>query len=361
MNNNNRLISLDALKGFIMVVIAIDHCAYFVARVHPYEYWGIVLPQYHGILPFLTRSITHICAPGFFFLMGIGIILFAENRRQKGWSEKQIIKHFALRGLLLICVQLFIENPAWFIGLKTSNVSYNLSRIPGGNGQVFLFFGVLFGLGAAMMVCSLLLRSKRLLLLLIGIVCILGSQVLLPGAENVKILYSPLLRLLLVAGQTHFFQVTYPLIPWLGIAVLGMFFAKELLRNRESARKKIFISGSLFLVLFFVIRTIGGFGSTHSPQPGWIGFFNVTKYPPSLVFILITLGINLLLLFVLEKINLGKIAKPLLTFGRTAFFFYILHLYLYAIIGILFPNGVKILWMYPIWAVGLFILYPLCR
>lgn len=362
MINNNRLISLDALKGIIMAIMAIDHCAYFVARAHPFEYWGIALPQYHGILPFLTRAITHPCAPGFFFLMGMGIILFVENRRRKGWSETKITWHFALRGLLLVCVQLIIVNPAWLIGLVTSNVDDSLSQIPGGSGPVYFLFGVLFGLGAAMIICSLLLRANRLLLLLISIACILGGQVLLPGAENVENLYSLPMRLLLIPGQTHIFKVIYPLIPWLGIAVLGMLFAKEFLRNRESARKKIFIFGSLFLLLFFVIRLLGGFGNIHSPaQPGWIGFLNVTKYPPSLVFILLTLGINMLILFILEKINPGKAAKPLLTFGRTPFFFYVLHLYLYAVIGIFFPDGMAFLWMYLIWAAGLFILYPLCR
>ena len=111
-----RLVALDAHRGFIMVLMAIDHASYFIARVHSAEFWGIALPVYPNGFWFLTRWITHLCAPGFFFLMGIGMILFADARRQAGWEEGRITRFFVIRGLLLIFLQLFVEDPAWILG-----------------------------------------------------------------------------------------------------------------------------------------------------------------------------------------------------------------------------------------------------
>lgn len=111
-NKESRLMHLDALRGLIMILMAIDHASYFIAHTHVSEFWGIPLPQYQSALPFLTRFVTHFSAPGFFFLMGVGMILFADSRRKLGWTKNAIRKHFILRGLLLIAMQIFIETPA---------------------------------------------------------------------------------------------------------------------------------------------------------------------------------------------------------------------------------------------------------
>src|SRR5512143_1856798 len=81
----HRLAGMDAHRGLIMIFMAIDHASYFIARVHSAEFWGIALPVYPDALWFWTRWITHLCAPGFFFLMGIGMVLFADARRRAGW------------------------------------------------------------------------------------------------------------------------------------------------------------------------------------------------------------------------------------------------------------------------------------
>ncbi|MBA4368802.1 MAG: hypothetical protein C0403_14340, partial [Desulfobacterium sp.] len=107
---------------------------------------------------------------------------------------------------------------------------------------------------------------------------------------------------------------------------------------------------------------MNGFGNFHAWNKGLISFLNVTKYPPSLSFVLVTTGINCLLLYVLSKIEhaLFCFGQPLLIFGRTALFFYIGHLYLYATMGFAFPNGVSYQIMYLFWFMGLLILYPIC-
>ena len=118
------------------------------------------------------------------------------------------------------------------------------------------------------------------------------------------------------------------------------------------------------LVLFVVVRRIGGWGNFHTPaQCCWIAFLNVTKYPPSLSFILLTLGVDLLVLALLSKFShsLDQQRNSLLTFGKTALFFYVVHMYLYALSGFAFPDGAGLAVVYLVWLMGLALLYLLCR
>lgn len=356
-----RLFSLDALRGFIIMLMALDHASSFIAKIHYSEFWGIALPQHMTILSFLTRWITHLCAPGFFFLMGTGMILFSTARLKAGWTKNKIIRFFVTRGLLLIIFQQLLENPAWWLG-SISSSGFKTMESPGGGEGVMLHFGVLFGLGANMIVCAFLLWANVALIAFISIVSILVTQWLTPGVSEVSVLYAPLLRLILIPGHTDIWQCFYPIIPWLGITSFGMIFGKLLLRNTERLFRYILITGVVFLIFFVFIRWIGGFGNFHSWNAGCIEFLNVTKYPPSLSFILLTMGINLLLLFLFSKIEktFPILGQPLLVFGRTALFFYIVHLYLYAIIGFAFPSGASYQLLYLIWFIGLLILFPMC-
>lgn len=137
--NKDRLLSLDVLRGLIMVLMAVDHAGYFIGKLHPAEYWGRPLPQYTDAFSFLTRFISHPCAPGFFFLMGTGMILFAASRRKLGWSEKKIVRFFLIRGLLLIGIELFFINITWLLGMLSSKTEFQ-SMGPGGEGMSALRF-----------------------------------------------------------------------------------------------------------------------------------------------------------------------------------------------------------------------------
>jgi uncharacterized membrane protein len=111
-----RIFSLDALRGTVMVLMAVDHAGYFIAKHHPAEYWGIPMPRYHDAFEFLTRLITHPCAPGFFFLMGTGMALLAASRRNLGWTEGRIAGFLVKRGGLLVAMELMVLNLAWWLG-----------------------------------------------------------------------------------------------------------------------------------------------------------------------------------------------------------------------------------------------------
>ncbi len=336
-----RLVPLDALRGLIIVVMALDHANYFVARRHPpSEFWNSPIPDYEDGLTFLTRYVTHLAAPGFFFLMGAGMALFAASRRNVGWTGGAIARHFLVRGAILIALQLLIENRAWPIGF------------PPDEGSIFiLYFGVLYALGAAMILGTLLLRINWIVLILVSLALIGGTQFLLPNPPVAEV--NPIVRLLVVPGITGDLLVLYPVIPWLGVLGVGMAFGRLLLRDRALAYREAFVIGSLLLFNFVLIRATNGGSPNPFGVPGWIAFLYVVKYPPSVAFLLVTLGTDLLLLSLFAVLARARTAfehpaNPLVVFGRTALFFYLALLFLYAFIGLLFaPQGTGIPAMYP--------------
>ncbi len=361
MQNPKRLLPLDALRGLIMILMAVDHANYFVARTHPTgEFWGVPIPQYTNIAEFLTRFVTHICAPGFFFLMGAGMVLFANSRRSLGWDKSKISRHFFFRGIILFFCQFFIVNSVWVMGPVYS------FRPPGAGETVLIYFGVLAALGTTMVIGTLFLHLKSIILICLSSIIVIGTQFIVPDSSRAGHLYSPFLRILYIPGRTGIFQTFYPIMPWLGIVLFGFVFGKWILQNKATAYRWSFHLGGTFLVAFFAIRIFGGFGNIHPPQgPGIISFFNVTKYPPSLTFTLLMIGLCLTFIGIFSRLDhfLERRGKPLLVFGRSAFFFYILHLYLFALIGLFFASrgGTGLAAMYPIWIGVLIILYFLCR
>lgn len=361
LTQGKRLISLDALRGLLMILMAIDHANYFIARQHPIgEFWGISPPQYKSLGGFLTRFVTHPCAPGFFFLMGVSMVLFADSRRHLGWSEGKILRYFIFRGILLIVMQQFLENPAWLLG------PFYKIKPPGGGEMVWFHFGVLFGLGASMIVAALLFRLRPTMLLIISLIAIIATQLFIPDPSKSDYLYSPLLRLILIPGQSGTMQVFYSILPWFGFVGFGLAFGRWLLSDSFRSYRKALGIGIAFIFLFVLVRIIGSFGNIHPPNSsGLISFLNVTKYPPSIAFILLTMGATLLLLVLFSRTGEGfeRWGKFLLIFGSSALFFYIVHLYLFALVGIAVASekGTSFLLMYVFWFVGLVLLYPMCR
>ena len=122
--------------------------------------------------------------------------------------------------------------------------------------------------------------------------------------------------------------------------------------------------GLAFLLIFVVVRYLDGFGNIR-PRMGntWMNFLNPVKYPPSITFVLMTMGVNLIVLSLFAQISerWQRFFQPLVVFGRAPLFFYVVHLFLYAGLGYLFtPRGTSLPAMYPFWLLGLLILFPLC-
>jgi uncharacterized membrane protein len=346
----NRLLPLDALRGLIMIVMALDHANAFIAHAHPPpEFWSGSFPTYRYAIFFLTRLVTHLAAPGFFFLMGAGMALFADSRRRLGWTEGAIVQHFVVRGVILILLQLFVENPAW-----------QIASILNGGGRVFpVYLGVLYGLGGAMILAAGLQLAPTTLLAALSLALMLYPELNIRFARGTTSLIW--VGLLLVPTRNETVTVYYPVLAWLGLAGFGLLFGRWLLKDRASAYRRSALIGMTMLILFVILRDVGGFGNIRSvaADEDWIAFFNVVKYPPSLVFVLLALGVDLILLSLLARIE--GLAQPLAVLGRSPLFFYIAHLYLYGLIGVAaFPNGTGILQMYPVWLAGLAILFAAC-
>jgi uncharacterized membrane protein len=341
--------SLDALRGLIIVLMALDHANYFVAQQHSSgEYWGGTFPSYSDGLSFLTRWVTHPVAPGFMFLMGAGMALFANSRRRKGWSEWEIIRHFWIRGSLLIILQLLIVNLAWQLGPTSFPTIY---------------IGVLFALGGGMILGSLFLRLWAWHLAVLAVSLFIVTELSHPDpSEWGRIFDQPLGLLFGYSGGSMEFWSNYPILPWLELVIFGMAFGKWMQMDSERTLKWGLALGILFLAGFVILRSLDGFGNIR-PREGdtWIDYMNVVKYPPAMTFTLVTMGVNLIVLWVFSKAgDLGsRLLRPLVVFGQAPLFFYLSHLFLYAAIGILLtPSGTSISAMYPYWLLGLLILFP---
>jgi uncharacterized membrane protein len=335
-----------------MVLMALDHANHFVAQQHsPGEYWGGVFPGYRDAFAFITRFVTHLCAPGFFFLMGVGMVLFAHSRRRRGWGKGAIAGHFLLRGGLLIALQFLVVNSAWELS-------------PGG-WVPDVYVGVLFALGGAMMLGGALVWREPRYLVGLTLTLVVGTELLTPQPALWNRPFSLLQRLLLVPGGGARLWVNYPLLPWLELVTFGMAFEHWLVDDARSAFARAIKLGAAFIFGFLVLRMLDGFGNIR-PRAGdrWIDFLNVVKYPPSISFSLLTMGTNLIILGLLARVGprLQDLMRPLSVFGRVPLFFYLAHLFLYAGLGLwLTPGGTGILQMYLYWLPGLALLYPACE
>lgn len=352
----SRLLPVDALRGLIIVFMALDHANHFVAQKHSSgEMWGGPFPAYTDPLAFFTRLITHLSAPGFFFLMGVSMFLFADARRKQGWGEWAILRFFLIRGGILIALKFLLINRAWELS-------------PGGWG-LDIYIGVLFALGGTLILGSFFLRLKALYLLILTAVLFVGTELLVPARWGDMPLAKPidlLAPLLIYPGGMSEIGLwsNYPILPWLELVILGLAFGHWLAADAPQAYRRALLLGCACLLAFVLLRALNGFGNIR-PRTGntWIDFFNVVKYPPSMTFTLLTMGVNLILLSAFAKAgeNLQPVLNALAVFGRAPLFFYALHLFLYAGLGWLFtPRGTSIPAMVPFWLLGLLMLYPLC-
>ncbi len=356
----NRTQSIDLLRGTIMIFMALDHASAMIARVHFTEIWGVDFSPYPDIAWWFTRFISHLCAPGFFFLMGMSIYLFAQKRLSASWTPKQIYTYFIKRGTMILLFMLFLEIPAWIIGFYFNQLPSS-SSMPGHVDGFFIFpTTVLYGLGACMIIGGFLWKLKPWQLGLLSISSFVGSAFYISTLHPADA-FHPLEHFLIVPGMSTGAMVLYPIIPWIGVVCFGIFWGKIVAQNQD----KIFVwslqTGLSFMLIFLLIRFLAFGNFQHNAYEDWISFFTLIKYPPSIVFILITCGLNLMLLALFTKLTNKTWLKPVLLFGQTAMFFYILHLYCYAIIGILFPTGTSIGTMYLVWFSVLFILYFSCQ
>ncbi len=320
-----RLASVDVLRGLVMVIMALDHTRDYMTNV-PFD--PVDVAHTNGIL-FFTRFITHFCAPVFSFLAGTGAYLATS----RGKSIQQVSWFFFTRGLWLILLELTIVDFAW-------------TFTPWAAGAVIWI------LGWSMVCMALIVRLPVRWIAVFGVGMIATHNLLdrVNPASFGKL--APLWILLHSPGpiqitQNFTFLNLYVLIPWVGVMAAGFAFGSLLLR--PDRRKWILTLGFSMTALFFLLRGFNLYGNgtagfpfsvgPWSPQPTLsltvISFFNTLKYPPSLHYLLMTLGPALILLGLLDGVKAERgLGRVLVVYGRVPMFYYILHLYLIHIIAI---------------------------
>jgi uncharacterized membrane protein len=310
--------------------------------------------------------VTHLCAPGFFFLMGAGIYWLADARREAGGGVEAAMRRTVLRGFAILVTGQLLETPVVFLQplLKPAAVSLNRISAPLPNDGSALY-GVLLtlsALGLSMMLCGLLLRLRPWTWLLVSGFCVLATNSLLPASGKPGPWWA---AVLLIPGLSQHLLVIYPVIPWLAGAAAGMYFAYWWRGNPVGASRRVWLLGAVLFAIGLAVRASGGWGNIRLPRDsGWIEFLNSVKYPPSLVFWTMSLGLALLLLALLlrlpEKVKSER--SPLIVFGQTPLFFYVAHLYLLIICGfVFFREAASLTGAYLVWAAALAALYPICE
>jgi uncharacterized membrane protein len=228
---------------------------------------------------------------------------------------------------------------------------------------------VLYALGGVMALGLPLLVIPRRWLIALSAALVISIELLLPEARTGFIEYSVFQVLLLLPGYTAYgsggFWVLYPILPWLGVLGLGISYGRWLVADQEKALRGALWLGLGALLVFLPLRLFDGFGNIRpiSPVgPRWMAFLNLVKYPPSITFLMFTLGADLVLLGIYARVKSGRpraALQILAIYGQAPLFFYLAHLFLYAALGLrMVPTGIPR--MLPYWLLGLVVLLPFC-
>jgi len=319
-----RLDSVDALRGFVMIVMALDHTRDFFSKDLSFD--PTDLARTYPAL-FLTRWITHYCAPVFIFLAGTGAFLATT----RGKTKEELSRFLLTRGLWLVFLELtWVRCCGWLF-----NFDYH-----------FAMGIVIWAIGWSMVGLAGLVFLPLRWIATFGLVMIASHNLfdyVQPGTFGKlgwlwKILHS---GGIIVPAQGYRFAAGYPLVPWIGVMAVGYSFGSWLVRESAQRRKWLFRSGAALTALFVLLRAINVYGDPDhwSPQKNalftFFSFLNCHKYPPSLLYLLMTLGPALVVLAVLDR-GTPRWLGPVLVFGRVPLFYYLLHIPLIHGLGVLF-------------------------
>jgi uncharacterized membrane protein len=366
----NRIESLDLLKGLVIVIMAIDHVRdYFHYSSY---YYDPTDPALTSIPIFFTRFITNFCAPAFSFLAGVSA--FIVGRRK---TPAELSGFLLKRGLWLIFVELAIMNFGWCFDITFKTV----------------VFQVIWILGVSMIFLAGLIHLPRTVILIFSCVLIFGHNLL----DNVDFEGSILWTFLHKRGAflttpDHTFRVGYAIIPWVAVMSLGYWFGSyyDKTINPDIRRRSFNIIGISALAFFVILRGLNIYGDS-MPWENYgtfrqnvFSFLKLSKYPPSLSFLLVTLGGAFIFLANSEKLK-GRVVDFFCVFGRVPFFFYIIHIYLIHLLALVTAEftgfgwqkmilpalpfrvealkgfGFNLVTVYLVWILVIALLYPLCK
>ncbi len=370
---STRIAAIDWMRGFVMILMAIDHASqtWNAGRVNADTAY---LPSFDFTGPlwepgtaldeaqFYTRWITHLCAPTFLFLSGTSLAMSFEKRRAQGMPELALDRHLLIRAAVVLACEAALSLMA---------------------GMGVAMLQVLFAIGTSMIAMIVLRRLPTAVLLALGLGWLGGSEFVLmylfPIPEAFSLnnpAFSLPTLLLFVAGFSDSVVVFYPMTHWLAMMLIGWAFGRYLLdqsaneKGRENAEKLLLLSGLSALLFWAFLRSGNGYGNMGLLRDDTtiVQWLHMSKYPPALVYSLMELGLMALFLvffFRLERRLSGPASpwNPLLLFGQTALFFYMLHFILLGGAAIAITGGMMLRSLtetYVVTGVVLVLLYPAC-
>ena len=364
-----RIDSVDVLRGLVMIVMALDHTRDYFST---FRFDPLDLAHTTPALWF-TRWITHFCAPVFVFLAGTG----ARLSRARGRSPASLARFLWTRGLWLVIVEVTLVSFGWSFdpGLHT------------------IMLQVIWAIGWSMVFLALLVRLPAAAIGAIGIAIVSLHNLLDPIRPARFGAFSWLWNVLHVSSWQpiaqpggHAFMLVYPLIPWIGVIAAGYAFGEIYAWDADRRRRFLLRLGTGLTALFVALRWTNLYGDPRpwAPQKNALftvlDFLNCEKYPPSLLYLLMTLGPSIALLALLER-RPGPVASKVVVYGRVPFFYYVLHIPLIHAMEISYflvrygpgvfrsgpgnpppaDSGLSLAGIYLAWAVSVAILYRPCR
>ncbi len=366
-----RLDSVDAWRGLIIVVMMLDHARDF------FYYYGLTTtsptdPAHTTAALYVTRWITHLCAPTFVFLAGVSIRL----QREKAAAVESLPRFLLTRGLWIA-----------FVGLTLASFGINM-------GRPFFFFEVLYAIGISMALMAALVRLPTRAVMALGVAVVMTAPLMILPLLHATGGWAALRTLTVLPGPLPALPglVLYPFVPWLGVLCVGYGYGHVFRLPRRARERTVLGTAVGLLVAFLLLRGLNGYGDP-APWRLWPdllrdmeSFLNVTKYPASPDFVMVTLGLSLLLFLLLDRVQ-GRIVQWLLPFGRTPLFCYVTHIYVVHLlqIGIGLSLGFPLskflntlapkagaavtgrVWGFPLagaylaWVILVLLMYPLAR
>lgn len=322
----SRLTSIDQLRGTVIVLMLLDHVRetfYLHAQVADPMVVDLVEP---GL--FVSRLLAHLCAPVFVLLTGLSAWLYASGKP----DGRRAASAFLLkRGLFLVVLELLVVNFAWTLQFPPSVV----------------YLQVIWAIGISMIALAGLLWLPRGALAVLALAVIAGHNLLdgirAQGDGALAVLWKVLhQRDWITVTDGLRLRTSYPVLPWIGVIALGWVIGPWFARGGDALlrQRRLWMAGAGALLAFVLLRAINVYGDSPWQSLATLGntlmsFFNVTKYPPSLLFLLLTLGIGLLLLRLYEEPRVARALAPLADIGAAPMFFYLLHLYVLKLLYVL--------------------------
>ncbi|UCP11613.1 heparan-alpha-glucosaminide N-acetyltransferase domain-containing protein [Pseudomonas sp. MM213] len=313
---SQRLLSIDALRGLVIIFMLLDHVreTFFLHR-------QVADPMAIDTIEpalFFSRALTHLCAPVFVLLTGLSAYLYGEKHHGKS----DVSSFLFTRGLVLVLLEFTLVNFAWTFQFPPS----------------VIYMQVIWAIGVSMVALAALVWLPRPILCVLGMVIITGHNLLdslhFPVGSAMHVPWAILHdRGWLEFADNLRVRSSYPVLPWIGVIALGYCIGPWFVRSALPTMRQqyLLVAGVGALISFLALRLVNGYGEAHwvsyeSTTQTIMSFFNITKYPPSLLFLSLTLGVGLLLLLGFERAQQCKWISTLAVFGAAPMFFYLLHL-----------------------------------